>query len=187
LRLQLNPHFLFNALNAVSSILYERPRDADEMLARIGDLLRATLGAQAQEHTLADELRLTKLYLDIQRARFGDALELQLEVAPGIDTVQVPFLLLQPLVENAIEHASGERRWVALAIRAHDDQLHLTVADRGNGPGHGAHQGHGIGLSNLQARLQHLYDSSAGVTLHPGRDGGSEARLWLPLRRQASA
>lgn len=187
LRLQLNPHFLFNALNAVSSILYERPRDADEMLARIGDLLRATLGAQAQEHSLADELRLLNLYLDIQRTRFGDALELRLDVAPGIEAVQVPFLLLQPLVENAIEHASGARRWVALAARAHGHQLQLTVADRGDGPGHGGHHGHGIGLSNLHARLQHLYAEAAGISLHAGRDGGCEARLWLPLRQQASA
>jgi two-component sensor histidine kinase len=187
LRLQLNPHFLFNALNAVSSILYERPRDADEMLARIGDLLRATLGAQAQEHSLADELRLLNLYLDIQRTRFGEALELQLDVAPGIEAARVPFLLLQPLVENAIEHASGDRRWVALAVRAHGDQLQLTVADRGDGPHRSDHHGHGIGLSNLQARLQHLYAEAAGVSLHAGHDGGCEARLWLPLRQQATA
>ncbi|MET0331669.1 MAG: histidine kinase [Dyella sp.] len=187
LRLQLNPHFLFNALNAVSSILYERPRDADEMLARLGDLLRATLSTQAQEHTLADELRLLTLYLDIQRTRFGEALELELDVAPDIDAAQVPFLLLQPLVENAIEHAGGEKRWVALAARVQGDQLQLTVIDRGNGPGHGDHRGHGIGLSNLQARLQHLYAEAAGVSLHTGRDGGCEARLWLPLRQQAAA
>jgi hypothetical protein len=187
LRLQLNPHFLFNALNAVSAAMYEQPRAADEMLARIGDLLRATLGAGAQEHSLADELRLLELYLDIQRARFGERLRVDLDIAPGLDRVRVPFLVLQPLVENAIEHAGGASRRVAIRATAAAGKLELRVYDYGGladaCPPHG---GHGIGLGNTQARLRHLYDEAAGLALETTCDG-TLAWLWLPLGRDTAA
>lgn len=186
LRLQLNPHFLFNALNAVSAIMYEQPRAADEMLARIGDLLRATLQAQAQEHRLADELQLLGLYLDIQRARFGDRLQVHLDIAPGLGALQVPFLVLQPLVENAIEHAGGASGHRVDIQASAGRQLQLRVRNQDGGPGKGAHHGHGIGLSNILARLQHLYGDQAGLTLEGAPHGGTQVRLWLPLRTHAA-
>lgn len=190
LRLQLNPHFLFNALNAVSAIMYEQPRAADEMLARIGDLLRATLQAQTQEHRLADELQLLTLYLDIQRVRFGDRLQIRLDIAPGLDALQVPFLVLQPLVENAIEHAGGAacHRVDIHAVDIHATagrQLQVRVCNQ-NGPGGEAHRGHGIGLGNIMARLHHLYGDQAGLMLETIPDGGTQVRLWLPLRTHAT-
>jgi two-component system, LytTR family, sensor kinase len=181
LRLQLNPHFLFNALNAVSETMYDRPRVADEILARIGELLRATLSASAQEHTLADELRLLGLYVAIQRARFGEQLQVDTDIAPGLDALRVPFLVLQPLVENAIEHG-GEAFGRRIAIRAvaESDRVELVVRDHGTGAG--VHAGHGIGLANLRARLAHLHGDGAGLALEPMGDGGMQVRLWLPLR-----
>lgn len=182
LRLQLNPHFLFNALNAVSATMYEQPRAADEMLARLGDLLRATLQADMQEHTLADELRLLGLYLAIQRARFGERLQVTLDIAEGLDSVRVPFLVLQPLVENAIEHAGNatEHR-VSVHAHANDGHVELCVSNQESSPGT-HHHGHGIGMGNTQARLRHLYGEDAGLALETLADE-TQARVWLPLRK----
>lgn len=185
LRLQLNPHFLFNTLNAVSELMYERPRVADEMLSRIGELLRATLSATAQEHSLADEWRLVALYMDIQRVRFGDGLDARVENDLALDELRIPFLLLQPLVENAIEHggAGVERR---VLIDASRQAGQLTVRIRDYGGGQSSHGGHGIGLGNVHARLRHLYGDEAGVRLDPVAEGGSVVTVWLPARRWAA-
>jgi hypothetical protein len=185
LRLQLNPHFLFNALNAVSATMYEQPRAADEMLARLGDLLRATLQADMQEHTLGDELRLLSLYLDIQRARFGNRLQVKLDIAQGLDSVRVPFLVLQPLVENAIEHAGNaiEHR-VSVCACANDGHVELCVTNQEGSPV-SRHHGHGIGMGNTQARLRHLYGEDAGLALETVANQ-TQARVWLPLREIAT-
>jgi two-component system LytT family sensor kinase len=186
LRLQLNPHFLFNALNAVSAIMYECPRVADEMLARVGDLLRATLSAREQEHALSEEWRLLGLYLDIQRARFGDQLLVEIDADPSLAQMQVPFLVLQPLVENAIEHAGGTAREVRIKAWRHHDRLELSVHNTRSAHGEIAHRGHGIGLSNIEARLKHLYGDVAGLRLERHEDGAS-VQLWLPLREGSPA
>jgi hypothetical protein len=186
LRLQLNPHFLFNTLNAVSELMYEKPRVADEMLSRIGELLRATLSATAQEHRLADEWRLVALYLDIQRVRFGEGLDAEVAADPALDELRIPFLLLQPLVENAIEHGGGgTARRVRIDASRQAGQLALRIRDHGGGQGTRA--GHGIGLGNVEARLRHLYGDEAGVRLDPVEDGGSLVTVWLPARRWAAA
>lgn len=188
LRLQLNPHFLFNTLNAISAIMYERPRVADEMLARIGDLLRATLGAKRQEHALSEEWRLLQLYLDIQRARFDDQLMVSIESEPSLATAQVPFLVLQPIVENAIEHAGGGAvRQVEIKALQKDGQLQLCVRNACAGGGESTHRGHGIGLSNIEARLKHLYGDAAGLRLEHRESEGSSVLLWLPWREGRSA
>ena len=185
LRLQLNPHFLFNALNAVAATMYEQPRAADEMLARLGDLLRATLQANMQEHTLADELRLLSLYLDIQRARFGDRLQVKLDIAQGLDSVRVPFLVLQPLMENAIEHAGNTlEHHVSVHACVRDGRVELRVSNQDGGLAT-LHQGHGIGMGNTQARLRHLYGDDAGLALET-LDDRTQARVWLPLRDAAT-
>jgi signal transduction histidine kinase len=186
LRLQLNPHFLFNTLNAVSELMYERPRVADEMLSRIGELLRATLSATSQEHRLSDEWRLVSLYMDIQRVRFGEGFDAHVEDNPSLDDLRIPFLLLQPLVENAIEHGgAGEERRVR--VEASREAGRLTVRVRDFGGGVAAKAGHGIGLSNVGARLRHLYGDDAGVRLDPVVGGGSIVSVWLPARRWEAA
>jgi LytS/YehU family sensor histidine kinase len=185
LRLQLNPHFLFNTLNAVSELMYERPQVADEMLSRIGELLRATLSATAQEHRLADEWQLLALYLDIQRARFGSGLDAHVEGDVALDDLHVPFLILQPLVENAIEHGgSGDGRRVTVDARREAGRLTLRVRDFGGGT---ARPGHGIGFANVDARLRHLYGADAGVSRDAADGGGSVVTVWLPARRWAAA
>jgi signal transduction histidine kinase len=184
LRLQLNPHFLFNTLNAVSELMYDRPAAADEMLSRIGALLRATLSAGAQEHRLADEWKLLALYMDIQRARFGDGLDAQVQGDAALDELRLPFLLLQPLVENAIEHGGvGDRRWVRVEAAREAERLILRVRDGGGGV---ARAGHGIGLGNVGARLRHLYGDEAGVRLDTSPNGGV-VTVWLPARRWEAA
>ncbi|UPG96641.1 sensor histidine kinase [Luteibacter aegosomatissinici] len=184
LRLQLNPHFLFNTLNAVSELMYERPRVADEMLARVGELLRATLAAAGQEHALREEWRLLDLYLDIQRARFGAGLDADLVADEGLADVRVPFLILQPLVENAIEHGGvGDARFVRVAAVSDGGRAVITVRDGGGGGGGGSvRPGHGIGMGNVQARLRHLYGDEAGVQ-RDAAGTGSVVTLWLPIRR----
>jgi sensor histidine kinase YesM len=185
LRLQLNPHFLFNTLNAVSELMYEKPRVADEMLSRIGELLRATLSATGQEHRLAEEWHLVALYMDIQRVRFGEGLDAQVENDPALDELRIPFLLLQPLVENAIEHGgSGTERRVRIDASRQAGQLMVRVRDYGGGQG--SRSGHGIGLGNVGARLRHLYGDAAGVRLDPVEEGGSVVTVWLPARRWAA-
>lgn len=180
LRLQLNPHFLFNTLNAVSELMYDRPRVADEMLSRIGELLRATLSARAQEHSLLDEWRLLSLYLDIQRARFGEGLDARVRHDPSLDGLRVPFLVLQPLVENAIEHGGcGDDRRVDVDASRESGRITVRVRDFGGGT---PRAGHGIGLGNVDARLRHLYGDEAGVRLEPVESGGSLVTLWLPAR-----
>ncbi|KAF1004767.1 MAG: Sensor histidine kinase BtsS [Luteibacter sp.] len=181
LRLQLNPHFLFNTLNAVSELMYDRPRVADEMLSRIGELLRATLSATAQEHPLANEWRLLSLYLDIQRARFGEGLDAVVDGDASLDDMRVPFLVLQPLVENAIEHGgTGDDRRVRIGANREGGKLIVRIRDFGGGE---PRAGHGIGLRNVDARLRHLYGDAAGVRLDPVPDGGSQVTLWLPAHR----
>jgi two-component system, LytTR family, sensor kinase len=185
LRLQLNPHFLFNTLNAVSAIMYEHPRAADEMLARIGDLLRATLNAKGQEHVLAEEWRLLELYLDIQRARFGEELIVRIHADPALAGFCVPFLVLQPLVENAIEHAGGAVRQVDIDAQQIEGRLEFRIGN--DGTGERTHRGHGIGLSNIEARLHHLYGDAAGVRLECREGQGARVRLWLPLHTESAA
>jgi len=185
LRLQLNPHFLFNTLNAVSELMYERPAVADEMLSRIGALLRATLSAGAQEHRLGDEWKLLALYMDIQRARFGAGLDAEVKSDAALDDLRIPFLLLQPLVENAIEHGGqGDHRRVRVEALRESDRLTVLVRDGGGGV---ARAGHGIGLGNVGARLRHLYGDEAGVKLEAMPEGGSMVTVWLPARRWEAA
>ena len=185
LRLQLNPHFLFNTLNAVSELMYDRPAVADEMLSRIGSLLRATLSAGTQEHRLAEEWSLLALYMDIQRARFGEGLDARVHSDPSLDDLRIPFLLLQPLVENAIEHGGqGDRRLVRVDASRDESRLTLRIRDGGGGV---ARAGHGIGLGNVGARLRHLYGDEAGVRLEPVPEGGSVVTVWLPARRWEAA
>ncbi len=198
LRLQLQPHFLFNALHTVSAAMYDDPAAADEMLDQLAELLRASLRtAQADEVPLAEELALLDRYLAIQRARFGDRLEVSIQVEPGADSLLVPSLLLQPLVENAIRHGNAERAGRgAIAVRAHreDSRLVLEVEDDGPGaPGGGpvpsANRGAagvaatGIGLSATAERLQLLYGGAQTFSAGAAPAGGFLVRAALPARQ----
>jgi|HubBroStandDraft_3_1064219.scaffolds.fasta_scaffold09359_2 two-component system LytT family sensor kinase len=129
LRLQLQPHFLFNALHTISSVMYQDPAAADEMLEQLAELLRSSLRtAQSDEVPLAEELALLARYVALQRARFGERLAVEIEVDPGAEALLVPSLLLQPLVENAIRHGSAERSGRgAVAVRARLEGHRLVI------------------------------------------------------------
>jgi two-component system LytT family sensor kinase len=193
LRLQLQPHFLFNTLNMISSVIYEDPRAADEMISRLGDLLRATLASSPrQEVTLEEELRLLDLYLSVMRARFDERLVVSLDVDPATRAALVPQLLLQPLVENAIRHGTDPASATAtIDVRARRDgeALVLEVRDHGLGlaPDQGETVGKGIGLTNTVERLERLYGPPSGVTLRGAETGGLSVLVTIPYRTSLEA
>jgi two-component system, LytTR family, sensor kinase len=192
LRLQLQPHFLFNALNTISATMYDDPRAADEMLDQLAELLRASLStAREDEVPLALELDLLDRYLALLRARFGDRLTVTLNVEPGTEEALVPSLLLQPLVENAVRHGNAERTGRgAVAVRAfrEDGRLVLEVLDDGNAdPASvptGRHPGSGLGLAGTAERLALLYGADHAFAAGPLANGGGgfRVRAVLPFR-----
>ncbi|HEY0151295.1 MAG TPA: sensor histidine kinase [Longimicrobium sp.] len=182
---QLRPHFLFNTLNAISVLMHRDPRAADLMLTRLADLLRATLRTPGtREVPLRAEMDLLRRYLDIMRVRFGPRLSVEEAVPPELENAMVPPFLLQPLVENALEHGierrSGTGR-VRIAAEAVDGRLRLTVWD--DGPGVGAARHEGVGLSNTRRRLEQLYGSAGRLELASEAGAGTVASVELPLRR----
>jgi LytS/YehU family sensor histidine kinase len=190
LQAQLNPHFLFNALNSIVTLIGRDPAQAQQVVVRLADLLRATLKAgELQEIPLAQELEVTRRYLDIEQVRFADRLRVRWPEG-DVPEALVPAFALQPLVENALLHGIARqngRGEVSIAVHvesgAEGDQLHLTVRDTGPGFAQvGATRGAGTGLANLRARLTRLYGDRALLETHDRREGGAEVTLRLPLR-----
>ena len=194
LRAQLQPHFLFNTLNAVTVLVDENPAAAKETLAQLSELLRIALdGARTQEVPLRRELEMTDLYLRIQRTRYGDRLEVRNEIEPDTLGALVPSLVLQPLVENALKHGIDSLPGpgaVTVSARRRDGQLLLGVEDAGEGrrsPGSAA-PGMGIGLSNTGERLRGLYGDAGSVSLEPAAAGnGTKVVVKLPFREPNDA
>ncbi len=183
LRLQLHPHFLFNTLNAISAFVGPDPERARRMIARLGELLRRTLdGGTAAELPLAQELDLLSPYLEIQRIRFGDRLSFELDVPGGMGGALIPTLMLQPLVENAVEHGVKRTRdgaRVRLKAERVGDRLRLEIADNGPGP---SRAGDGVGLANTRARLTGLYGDAHRFELKAVETGGAVVTIELPFR-----
>jgi two-component system sensor histidine kinase AlgZ len=194
LRYQLNPHFLFNTLNAISALVAKQQnREANRMIARLGDFLRATLDSDgAHEVTLAEELSLTETYLDVEKARLGDRLVIRLQVGPEVMSAMVPYLLLQPLVENAIRHGISMRREPGkLELGAHrqGDMLSLCVTNEGqpateriDQPGTSLT----VGLNNVRARLATLYPGAHQLRTKAGEDGGFLVAIDIPFREKTA-
>lgn len=192
LRMELNPHFLFNALNSISALVRKNDNTAAvNMIAGLGDLLRATLERGSQsEMPLGDELRLVDLYLNIARVRFGDRLKAVVDVPAELRDAMVPTLVLQPIVENAVRHGIGERSGaVSVNISAYRDErvLVLEVADTGAGLSKSDEfeLSEGIGLSNTRARLEQLYGRDASLTVSNAPSGGAVARIRMPLQLES--
>jgi two-component sensor histidine kinase len=188
LRLQLHPHFLFNALNTISSVMYDDVRKADAMLAGLSELLRRTLTAStAQEIPLEEELTLTGLYLEIMQARLEERLAVEQEIEPAAKRALVPQLLLQPLVENAIRHGANPGSGmvkIRLTAQCEEDSLLIRLRDWGRGlpaSANGFPSG-GVGLSNTADRLHALYGESCELRLDNQPDGGLCATVKIPLR-----
>jgi len=192
LRGQLNPHFLFNTLNATSALaLTGQKEQVVETLSALSDLLRVSLDRDLpQEVPLERELSILAAYLDIQRIRFGDRLAIALDVDAACATALVPSMVLQPLLENAFEH--GVARWPGpgkVTVRARRDPARLCLRVEDTGPGfasghanNGNGRGQGIGLSNTEARLEQLYGRAATIERGNLADGGAFVELLLPLR-----
>jgi LytS/YehU family sensor histidine kinase len=187
LQTQLQPHFLFNALNTISAFVERDPRGARRMIEHLGDLLRFSLQHSArQETTLEEELQALEHFLAIQRVRFEDRLEVSVSVEPGARRAAVPGLILQPLVENAIRHGASLERPSRITISAVRDNgdLRLRVADDGPGlpPGWQMEESAGIGLSNTRQRLAQLYPAAHQFSLHESPGGGVTAEVVIPYR-----
>jgi len=183
---QLQPHFLFNALHAISALVWQDPARADRLLARLSEMLRLTLRSGTRvETTLAEEVTLLQRYAEIQEARYGDRLRVSFDVDAGVREALVPRLILQPLVENAIRHGVTRRITPGqVDVRAWEGEgrLHLTVRDDGVGLRSDVPIREGVGLSITRARLHQLYGREQRFALTPRPEGGAVCTLSIPLR-----
>lgn len=190
LRMQIHPHFLFNTLNAISSHLYRDPAAADRMLARLADLLRLTLEQSDQCVELEREADLVRLYLEMMALRFPDRLRFEIDVAPELGSAQVPSLILQPLVENAVEHAvrrSADPSTVIVRATREAELLSLEVLDEGGEEGAAARPPRGrrgLGLETTRSRLGQLYGGEATLEIAPRHPRGTRVTVRLPLRER---
>ena len=193
LKMQLHPHFLFNTLHSISSLVLEDPPKANSMIARLGDFLRLTLDHSNQQLvTLKEETEFARCYLEIEQVRFGDRLTVEFKIDPATLSAEVPHLILQPIVENAIQHAIAPRarpgRIEIIACR-HNDSLRLEVSDTGPGllAKSSSVEENGVGLSNVRARLERLYGSNFSLEMTNGPSQGLTVTLQIPFRPDESA
>ncbi len=187
LKMQLEPHFLFNALNAISAQVHRDPDAAERMIALLSDFLRMSLTRAARDEvTLAEELSFLGRYLDIQKVRFGDRLTVENDVDPNVLDAPVPSLILQPIVENSIRHGVGSRSApLALTIRAHrlsNGRLEIVIEDDGPGLPLGEIQ-EGVGLSNTRGRLAHLFGNDHAFEIMNRAPSGVRVRIEIPRAR----
>lgn len=195
LKMQLHPHFLFNTLHAISTLMHRDVDAAEHMLARLGDLLRLTLeNAGTQEVRLKEELEFLEQYLEIERIRFGDRLTVDVDVDPDTLDARVPNLILQPLVENAVRHGIAPRAeagWIRIVTALTNGEVRITIED--DGPGLGANRetdaeptdgppAPGVGIANCRARLEQLYGERADLDLREAPGGGVIVSLRMPYR-----
>ena len=181
LRSQLNPHFLFNTLNAISTLVEQDPRGTRRMIARLSDLMRHTLEGDEQEITLARELEMLRRYLDIMEVRFQGKLEVSIETEASLDGALVPNLVLQPLVENAFRHGLAMMQTVGrVDVRAVRDDGDLVLTVRDNGPGPAKEMRDGVGMANTRARLTQLYGERQRLELTAAEGGGALVEVRFP-------
>jgi two-component system, LytTR family, sensor kinase len=182
LTIELQPHFLFNTLNAIAALVRTDPRDAERMIVQLSDLLRLTLAAGSQErHTLATELAHLERYLALQQMRFGNRLTVRTEIDESLREMSVPTMVLQPLVENALSHGLGPKPGpgtLTIEARRSNGAVELVVTDDGVGPIAAARDG--TGLSNTRQRLALLYQGAGALTIAPRAGGGTVARVRIP-------
>jgi hypothetical protein len=185
LQMQMEPHFLFNTLNAITTLVeLERTKEAAEMLFHLNAILRSTLSRTTPEKVpLSQELEIIENYLAIEQVRFADRLRVEIKVDPGALDGLVPCFLLQPIVENAIRHgiANCENEGsVETSVRREGTTLHLRVRDSGPGLSGNSQNGHGIGLRNIRERLAHFYEDKYVMNAQPLKAGGFEVQIAIP-------
>lgn len=182
LQLQLHPHFLFNTLHTIATLVDEKPLLARQMIARLGDFLRLTLGNHTVEVvTLGREMEYARAYLSIEELRFQDRLQVDYSIAPETMAAKVPYLILQPLVENAIRHGLSSRASdgkLMLNAKRIENKLHIEVRDNG---GKINSSNIGVGLENTRTRLAQMYGSTAQLNLTIDTQGITVAAIELPF------
>jgi len=190
LKIQLQPHFLFNTLHAISALVQKDPDAADHTIALLSDLLRLTLETGSeQEVSLQRELDFVERYLEIEQTRFGDRLTVRMEIADDVRDARVPSFVLQPLVENAIRHGIAPRSEggrIEIIASRRDGELTMLVQDNGQGCMQTAIC-EGLGLRNTRARLEQLYGAGDRLILTPAPAGGTVVTLNIPFRPAAGA
>ena len=188
LRLQVQPHFLFNTLNTISSVMYEDVRAADAMITQLSDMLRLTLRAsRAQEIPLEEELEIARLYMDLMQKRFENKLRVNYSIDPALKNSLVPQLILQPLLENSLRHgmAAGDAAMeISITAQRENGSVILEILDTGCGLGSREPAevfGRGLGLSNIRDRLAHLYGDRQDFSIENRAGGGARVTLRVPL------
>jgi signal transduction histidine kinase len=185
LQARIQPHFLFNSLNSIASLIGEDAGRAERAVEKLADVFRYALDASDRVLVpLADEIESAEGYLELEMLRLADRLRVSWHTEPGVGEVSVPPLLLQPLVENAVRHGISSRAEggrVEVDVRREGDCLRLQVEDDGPGPGGSAHRGAGSALADLQKRLRLIFDGRAAVEIDRGPRGGFRATVRVPL------
>ena len=183
LKMQLNPHFLFNTLNTVSAIMSDDLKGARRMIARLSELLRINLETSHQQKiSLKEELDLLNLYLDIERERFKEKLEIRADVPTDVWECKVPHFILQPLVENAIKHGIANNKTqgiIEISAKQNGDYLNIQIDDNGAGLHEDLQKG--VGLSNTNERLEKLYGEDFELNLMESKSGGVSVLLKIPF------
>ena len=182
LKAQINPHFLFNTLNAIAQLVHTNPTLAEATVERLAKMLRYALaGSERGQVPLEEELAFVDDYLEVERARFGERLHVTREIAPEVSDVPVPSLILQPLVENAVNHGRGDDGDIDIHIRIEpvDDGVAITIADRGPGIPSGYRVGDspGHGLRNVDERLRKAYGH--GLEIRRNEPQGTAATIRI--------
>jgi LytS/YehU family sensor histidine kinase len=188
LKMQLQPHFLFNTLNSISALIHKNPEDADEMIGELGNFLRLTLqNSSVLEVSLEEELRFLSSYLEIERIRFRNRLKLEMKIDPETLDLKVPNLILQPIIENAVRHgiAHIQSGTIEVSSRKKDHQLILQVVN--DGPEMSGQHENGIGLNNVQERLRRLYDDQYDFQISNRPGGGVRVEMKIPIRTGGAA
>jgi len=189
LQMQLNPHFLFNTLHAISALMHKDVEAADRMITRLSDLLRYALESTSeQEVPLRRELEFLGRYLEIEKTRFGSRLNVEMNIAPDTLEALVPNLILQPLVENAIRHGiepHAKAGRIELRSRREEAAIRLEVRDNGGGLAPDPALEEGVGLSNTRARLKQLYGEAQRLVLNNAPEGGLVVSVTLPFRARS--
>jgi sensor histidine kinase YesM len=196
LKMQLQPHFLFNTLNSISSLVLTDPPLAYSMIAKLGDFLRLTLDYNEDQMVLlSEELQFLRAYLEIEQTRFSDRLQVRFDIENEVLRAVVPHLVLQPIVENSIKHAIGKRSAngvIEIKAGKVEGKLRLQVKD--NGPGISPkmentqeNEKNGTGLLNIQKRLNHIYGNASGFEMSNGKSGGMNVTIFIPLEFDLAA
>ena len=187
LKMQLHPHFLFNTLHSISSLVLEDSAKANNMIARLGDFLRLTLNSSEQQVvTLKEEMEFLRCYLEIEQVRFGDRLSVDYEIEPTALSGHLPHLILQPVVENAIQHAIAPRLTpgrINIEAKRLNGLLRVAVTDTGPGSqiANKPVEGHGLGLSNVRARLREAYGTRFRFETENVPEGGLKVVMEIPF------